>query len=188
MSDLCQGLASAVAPKQTNSFLGGLKNFFVGGNQNKFNKQQQSALSQLLGMGLQGLQNPSQGFQPIADQARTQFNQQTVPSIAERFTSLGDNALSSPAFSSELGQAGSGLEGLLASLQAQYGQQQQSHFSNLLGMGLTPQNEGFQPGFLQQVLPSLGRAGVHAGAAALTGGASTGASALSEIIRMLSQG
>lgn len=60
-------------------------------------------------------------FAPIAQQARTQFAQQTLPSIAERFTGLG--AQRSSAFGQQLGAAGSGLEEALASLGAQYGLQ-----------------------------------------------------------------
>lgn len=120
----------------------------------RFTPEQQQALSKLLSMGQQGLQNPTQGFEPIAQQARTQFEQQTVPTLAERFTSMGGGSLSSPAFSSQLGQAGSGLEGSLAALKSQYGLGQQSHFANLLGMGLSPQFEtGYtprQPGFAEQ--------------------------------------
>lgn len=176
--------------------MAGLNDFFLGTQPsiqqvNRFNPDQQNALSGLLQQGQQGLKNPTQGFQPIADQARTQFNQSTIPSLAERFTSFGggNNALSSPAFAGQLGQAGSGLEGLLASLQAQYGQQQQSHFSNLLGMGLQPQQDNLQaqgePGAIQNFLPTLMRILGHAGGAALTGGASVIPSALAEILQML---
>lgn len=156
---------------------------------NKYNPGQQSIFPQLQNMGLQGLRNPYQGFEPIAQRATSQFNQQIVPSLAERFTSMGSNSLSSPAFASQLGSAGAGLQEALAALQSQYGQQQQSHFSNLLGMGLTPQYENFkmdaEPGLLQQILPLLGRIGGHALGAGLTGGISTIPSALGEILQML---
>ncbi len=121
----------------------------------RFNPQQQNALSQLLSQGLQGIQpqNSGAGFEPIAKQARTQFQEQTVPGLAERFTSMGNGALSSPAFASQLGQAGAGLEQGLAAQQAQYGLQQQGLSQNLLGLGLTPQFENIyqqrQPGFLE---------------------------------------
>jgi hypothetical protein len=118
----------------------------------RFNPQQQQAMSKLLSSGLAGLQNLQQfNFEPIAQQARSQFQQQTIPSIAERFTSLGNNALSSPAFASQLGAAGAGLEESLAALQAEYGLQQQGMqqdlLKNLLNFGLAPQTESFyKPG------------------------------------------
>jgi hypothetical protein len=135
----------------------------------RFTPQQTNALNSLLSQsmsGLQALQNqPNQqkfDFAPIANQARTQFNTQTVPSLAERFTALGNGQRSS-AFQGALGQAASGLEGNLAALQQQYGLQnrsldlqqqgmQQNLLQNLLGISLTPQYETvYQPqqqGFL----------------------------------------
>lgn len=98
-------------------------------------------------LGLEQIQNPYAGFDPIANRARSQFQQQTVPGLAERFTSMGKNALSSTAFTSQLGQAGAGLEEALASLMAQYGQNQQSLGQSLLGMGQKPQFENaYVPG------------------------------------------
>src|ERR1700761_7635091 len=50
--------------------------------------------------GLNALQNPQQGFEPIAGYARRNFQQQTLPDILERLTSLGGHgqaSLSSPA-------------------------------------------------------------------------------------------
>lgn len=114
------------------------------------------AQNQLLQMGLSGLQNlPNANFEPIAQRARTQFNTQTVPGIAERFTALGAGGGRSSAFTGALGQAGSGLEEALASLGSQYGLQQrgqeQNFLSNLLGFGLQPQFENISeqqgPGF-----------------------------------------
>lgn len=141
---------------------------------NRFNPQQMSALQQLLGQGLQGMQNPYQGFQPIEDQARTNFAQQTVPSIAERFTAMGNSASSSPLFASQLGQAGAGLEGNLAAMKSQYGMQNQSQLMQLLSMALQPQFENYmqpgQGGFAQPVLQALGRAGVGAAGGAMMGG------------------
>lgn len=159
----------------------------------RFNPGQMNAQQGLLQMGQQGLQNPYQGFAPIAQQARSQFNQQTVPSIAERFTSMGgargSNALSSPAFASQLGQSGAGLEEALASLQAQYGMQNQSQFMNMMQMGMQPQYDNYasqeQPGMLQNILPALGKLGMHAGAAYMTGGTSAIPSALSLLLKTM---
>lgn len=118
----------------------------------RFSPEQQSIFSQLSNMGLQGLQNPTMGFEPIRQRAISQFNQQTIPGLAERFTGTG-GALSSPAFASQLGQAGAGLSEGLASLESQYGLQNQSQLMQLLGLGLTPQFENIyqqaQPGLFQ---------------------------------------
>jgi hypothetical protein len=61
-------------------------------------------------------------FAPIAEQARYNFNTQTIPSIAERFAGLG--ALSSSGFNRQLAQAGVDLERNLAALRSEYGLQE----------------------------------------------------------------
>lgn len=128
----------------------------------KFSPQQQQTLNQLLSMGMQNYQNPYEGFQPIANQAMQQFQQQIVPGLAERFTSLGgDTRLTSPAFASSVGQAGAELSTNLAALQSQYGMQNRSQAFDLLRQGLTPQFENFalqgQGGALSGLLPVLGK-------------------------------
>lgn len=141
---------------------GGLAGLFGGGEKGgvkqapTVNPQQDNILKFLLQQGQQGLQNPYAGFNPLAQQARTQFSQQTIPSIAERFTSMGNASLSSPAFASQLGQAGAGLEEALAALQSQYGMKNQQNALSLLALGLSPsfQNfyQGSQPGFGENLL------------------------------------
>jgi hypothetical protein len=108
--------------------------------------EQQNVLQLLQQLGVQGLQNPYAGFAPLAQQAQNNFYQQTVPSLAERFSSMGSNSLSSPAFASQLGQAGSGLQQELAAMQAGYGQQNLQQILQLLQLGLQPQSENvFRP-------------------------------------------
>jgi len=146
--------------------VGNASNFFLGtqgqfNQQPRFNPMQNNSMAQLLQMGQQNQMNPYQGFAPIAQQARSQFNNQTVPSIAERFTSMGSGgALSSPAFASQLGQAGSGLEEAIAALMAQFGQRQQQFGLQQSGQGLQQQNEmSYQPGqmgFMQSLSEQLG--------------------------------
>lgn len=119
----------------------------------KFQPNQLEALNQLLGMGQQNLQNPLAGFEPLKQQAISQFNQQTVPGLAERFSSLGSSSLGSPQFASQLGQAGAGLSENLAAMGAQFGQQNIQNALQQLQMGLTPQFETSyrqsSPGLLQ---------------------------------------
>ncbi len=82
---------------------------------------------------LQGLGGNQFNFQPLAQQARTQFQTNTIPGLAERFTSLGQGAQRSSAFQGALGQAGGELEQGLAALQSQYGLKQQGLQQQLLG-------------------------------------------------------
>lgn len=108
--------------------------------------QQISAQGSALQNALQMLQQrPNLDFAPIAQQARQQFSQQTVPSIAERFTSMGSGAQRSSAFQGALGSAGAGLESQLAAMGSQYGLQQQGQQNQLLQallqLGLQPQFE-----------------------------------------------
>lgn len=157
-----------------------LKEFLVGRPERydqvqQYNPQQQQALQGLLQQALGRLGQRQQfSFDPIAQQARTQFGQQTVPSIAERFSGLGAGAQRSSAFGQTLGQAGAGLEGQLAAQGAQFGMQGQGMedqlLQSLLGLGLKPQFENIyrpsQQGFLQNAASQ----GLQAGMKLLTGG------------------
>lgn len=119
---------------------------------------QQMQITNLLGqLGLQGAQelyprmmgDPYAGFDPLAEEATSNFYQQTVPTLAERFTSMGAGAQRSSAFPSILGAAGADLSRGLASDKAQYGLNrmgQQSNFiSSLISQGMAPQ---FQPSIM----------------------------------------
>jgi len=117
---------------------------------------------------LKQIQGQQFNFDPIAQQARSQFQTQTVPSIAERFASMGTGGSQrSSAFAGALGSAGSGLEQSLAALKAQYGLQErglnQQLLGQLLGVGLTPTFENYQTpgeqGWLQTLLGMLANAG-----------------------------
>ena len=173
-------LPSYNATPQNGSFFGGLSDFFLG-QPNQVHQlptqttQGANVLQQLLSMGSQGFKNPYAGFEPIAQQARNNFSQQTVPLLAERFTGIG-GGLSSPAFASQLGQAGAGLNANLAAQQSQYGMQNINQLLQMLQLGLTPQFQNFetkgQGGFLESIIPSLAKAGVGAAGAAATGGTS----------------
>lgn len=149
--------------------MAGLSDFLIG-TQDKLKQvprlsTQQLGLQNNIGNSAQQLlPQVQQGFDfaPIAQQARTQFNTQTIPSLAERFTSLG--AQGSSAFQGALGSAGAGLEEGLSALNSQYdfanqGQQQQLLLS-LLGLSLQPQFENIfmpgQQGFLQNAGAGLG--------------------------------
>lgn len=103
--------------------------------------EQQQGQLQALQMALQGMQDPGAGFDPIAQQATEQFRTETIPGLAERFTSMGEGAQRSSAFQGALGRAGAGLGSQLAAQRSQYGLQRMSGLENLLGMGLGNQFE-----------------------------------------------
>lgn len=148
-------------PQKRGGFLSGLSDFFLGspGRTEQFQNytpQQQMALNQMLMQGMGGLDTGV-----LEQQARQGFAQTTVPSIAERFTSMGSGGgQRSSAFAGALGSAGAGLEGSLAGLR-------QGRLMQMLQMGLTPQFENaYMPssqGFLGSILPGLSQGAGQAG-------------------------
>ncbi len=128
-----------------------------GQSPNKLSPEKQKMKDDLIQQTYAASQNPSAGFEPFANQARQQFNTQTVPGLAERFTSLGSGGSQrSSAFSGSIGAAGAGLESQLAYLQGQYGLQNRDSLMSML----TPDNEqtymGEQPDFGQSLLQTGG--------------------------------
>jgi hypothetical protein len=128
---------------------------------NQFNPQQQNALAQLLSQGLGGLQNlPSASFAPIKESALSDFYQNIVPGIAERFTGIGSGSQRSSAFEQALGSAGSNLSQKLAAMEQGFNQQQQGmdqqRLLALLQAGLTPQ---YQTQFIEPQQSTLGGLG-----------------------------
>lgn len=163
--------------------VGGLAGLFGGGltgkkgkfkqTPNKFSPQQQQVLNMLLAQGQQGLQNPLTGFGDVENYAKQQFQSNIIPSIAERFTSMGgsDTARSSD-FIGSLGSAGAGLASELAALRQQYGTQNQQNALQLLQMGLEPQQEWYyqsgEPGIGPQLLSGgIGAASNYFGSQAI---------------------
>lgn len=140
----------------------------------RFDKPTLGAISQARQMGLQGLQNPMAGFQPIEQKARQNFGQQAIPSIAERFTKYGNQ--NSSAFQNALGGAAGDFESNLAALGSEYGRGQQAHFRDLLNTGTqqtfdtlrTPERSGF----LENAFNTLPQIGARLGAAYFSGGGS----------------
>lgn len=109
---------------------------------NKYSPEQQAVLNYLLTQGKGRLENPYAGFEPIEQEARSKFQSETIPSIAERFSALGgsDTRYLSD-FAGTLGGAASEFDQGIAALRAQYGMQNQDKALELLRMGLIPQNE-----------------------------------------------
>ncbi len=86
-------------------------------------QQFQNKILELLGGQLGG----EEGFEQFAAPYQREFQEQTIPGIAERFAGLG--GLSSSGFTQSLGQAGAGLNEKLAALQQGL---KQKKFQNLL--------------------------------------------------------
>lgn len=140
--------------------------------------EQQQLLSQLLGglggpggalgAGLGGLQQLLSGapgaFEQFEAPFQRQFQEQTIPGIAERFTGMGAGGQRSAAFGQQLGQAGAGLSESLAALRGGLQQQALGQLPGLLGMGMgaRPFEQVYRPGtqgLLGGMAPGIGQAG-----------------------------
>lgn len=112
----------------------------------RFTPEQQSIYQQLAQQAMSSMGNlPSASFEPIKQAAMSQFNQQIVPGIAERFTGMGAGGQRSSAFEQALGSAGAGLSERLAAMQQGFNMQQRQselgRIMNMLNFGLQPQFE-----------------------------------------------
>lgn len=141
----------------------------VGGNYN----QAQNWLSQLL-------QGGDEAFNRFEAPYKRQFNEQTVPGLAERFAGLGalGGGLSSSGFGQALSSAGAGLSENLASLrsglQGQAAGQATNQFNQLANLGLGAQpfqyvKKNGSQGLLPNALANL-LGGTTQGAASGLGG------------------
>ena len=102
----------------------------------RFDPTQRGQQQQLASMGLGGLQDNQFDFGPIEQQARTNFQSQTLPSLMSRFTSMGEGTQRSSGFQGAVGAAGAGLEESLAGMKQHYGMQEQGNLFKMLQMGL----------------------------------------------------
>lgn len=147
------------------------------------NKQQLGLLNQNVGL-TKGLASEGGGYQnalsmwsemlnpdsdiysKLLDPYQQQFEQQTIPGLAERFAGMGaqGGALSSSGFGQALGSAGGNLQSSLAQLKAQLQQQAAGNIANqyqqLYGgsMNVDPfmyYEKQAQPGFLQKFAGGL---------------------------------
>lgn len=145
-----------------------------------YNPQQENVLNQLLGAlgqqlpsGLQNLQNILGGspehFAAFEAPARRAFEQQTLPTIAERFTGqFGEGSQRSSAFGQALGQAGRELEENLFSSRIGMQGDALSQLLSILGPATSPRQYQYttprRPGFLEGISgPLLQAAGTALG-------------------------
>jgi len=132
-------------------------------NAPRFTEGQYGLLGDIGSYGQQQFQpgNNPFDFGPIAQQARERFNEQTIPSLAERFAGLG--ALGSSGFNRQLAQAGRGFETDLSALQSKFALQRQPALNQLLGLGLTEPYlsnlTASNPGALPGMIKTLGQVG-----------------------------
>lgn len=130
----------------------------------RFNEQQSASLDQILGRSTAALpqgfdfleqligQSP-EALQQFQAPAMRQFNEDIIPSIAERFTGMG--AQNSSGFTQALGKAGAGLAENLSAQKAGLSMQGLQQLMQLLQTGMTPQTENvIRPG-TQGLLQSL---------------------------------
>lgn len=136
------------------------------------NKGQKTLLKQMtdmlnqgsLGQGNQGainyqreLMDPSsQAVHRFAQPYMNQFNQQTIPGLAERFAGMGamGGGLSSSGFGQSLGAAGGNLQAQLAQLKAGLGQQAAQSLMGQYG-NMSNRALSAQPFAYQQQAPSM---------------------------------
>ena len=165
-------------PGQANKPVGGgFKEQLMGSpgryrTETNYDPRQLQNFEQIGQMGMNNMQNPYQGFEPIQNEAMRQFNTQTVPGIAEQFTAMGGGQRSSN-FGKSLGQAGAGLQSMLAAQRAQYGQNQQDFGLRQAGLGQTQkysmEYEPGQEGLLSKGLNLAAQAGMHYATGGLSG-------------------
>lgn len=130
-----------------------------------YTPQQQNIMSQLSGGAAAQLPQAFQYLQSILSQdpemmkqfeapMMRQFEEQTIPGIAERFTGM--DAQKSSAFGQQLGAAGAGLQENLAAQRAQMGPQAIQQLMQMLQGGMGKQFENVysprQSGFLENLL------------------------------------
>ena len=174
IGDAMRSLGQGLGMKDQEDGQGGPGKGF--GQMNRFSPETIQALHWLL---TQGMQNSD--FGGIEQRAMNQFNTQTIPSLASRFTSMGGLGRSSSSLDA-MGRAGADLQSQLAALRSQYGVQQ-------MGLGIQPQYENYymmgQPNFFQSAVQSLLPLAGKAAIGGLMGGpAGAGMAALGGIPQM----
>lgn len=135
------------------------------------------------------ISNPYKGFEPIQAYQENRFNTRTVPTLAERFTSMGSgSALSSPAFQSDLKNTSEDFRLGLGALQSEYGLKNQALGQNLMRFGMQPQFENkylaggptFASGMLGGVSNILGSVGTMGMSQLMNPSAASGSNAAPE--------
>ena len=139
--------------------MAGISEFFLGSpakteQVSTVTPQQQQLISALLQQLMTGLGGSQASVAPIRASAQEHFRQEMVPTIAERFTSLGGRQ-GTNAYPMAIAQASANLERDLAAQESQFNLQRQGNLMQILGLAMRPQFENVyspsSPGFLQNV-------------------------------------
>jgi len=151
---------------------------------NKYSPDQQNSLNSMLGGAQEQmpqifellkniLGGDPESMKAFSDPARTSFEQNTLPSIAERFSSM--NAQNSSAFGQQLGAAGANLEENLAGQRANLQSGAMNQLMNMFNTGMTHKMKLYIPSYWRVFRWNGGRNWSrtwNAGAAALPPGLS----------------
>lgn len=146
-------------PGQNNLLNQLLQALGIGGNTSNAYNQAQGNLSDILGGG-------DEAYNRFSAPYMRQFQEETLPGIAERFAGMG--ALSSSGFGQALGSAGAGLQERLASLREglrqNAGQQAFGQYNQGVSSGLGAQPFGYTKtqggqGLLNSIMQGGGAAG-----------------------------
>ena len=144
--------------------IGGLAGLFGGGGKDKDRFDRESTLSpeqeQIFTMLQEMLQGQLGGEGQEAFEAPylRQFQEQTIPGVAERFSGMGAGSQSSSAFQQSLGAAGAGLQENLASMGANRQQNTISKLMEMLGLNtqaIVPKEKSFLEQFALGAAPGL---------------------------------
>ena len=131
------------------------------------NSQQEQLMSQLMqgmggaqGAGMDWLQQMLSGDQSAFDAYeapyKRQFEQETVPGLAERFAGMGSGgSQSSSAFNQTMGQAGSELSENLAALRGGLQQNAMSQLQGMMGQAYKPTFENVYQQPTMGILPGM---------------------------------
>lgn len=103
----------------------------------QYSPEQQQAMSEMLKFVGPEIQSKKFDFDPIAQNARIAFAKRGIPSIAQRFSSVGLDRTG--AFPRMLGKAAADLESNLAQLKSDYNLKERGQLSNLFSSALRPQ-------------------------------------------------
>lgn len=155
---------------------GGTKDFFTGTRPSfiqaqRFLPGQYEALGGLLNQLKSAQSEDPYSFKPIRQEATQQFNQSTLPGIAERFAGM--NALGSSGFQRQATQAGKDFQTSLGGLESKFALQRMPALNQLASIGLTEpylsnlasSSQGGGAGLLNSLIGltgTLGKAGIGA--------------------------
>ena len=145
----------------------------------RFTSRETGAMNKMLEMAVSQMDPSRMSFDPIRQRLMSQYQQQILPSIAERFTGMGDGQGSS-AFLGELTSGTNDFMERMGALESQYNMQMLPQYLRMGELGLTPQQEHMyipgSKGMLQSGGEALMEAIPHAIAAYASGGTTLPAS------------